>query len=407
MFGDGDDDLFDLDPDLSDLYPDIDGDGKSTIMDYLLWEDIYEDEEKEHSADELDDSDDNDDLFDDPDEDNDIPDDFDHGTESDDNYNESDNIFDMDRGDYSVNTTVHDDPHNTTSDYYDQSASYSFTISLSFPQKRKRFIKKHDIENTSGQEYSEGVEIRKAAAKKVLDDISNGCFKGDRFDEKRCRFITYSDAVAAKYLTVDGKFLYTQAVKDNFRLPFAIPDETEDVKIKFVSLLRDLFEIDTVFAFEVWEWCFKTFQPYFKHAKKNKNHLTNSVMESNDFRSDFYSLIADHMLGRPDFIDMLIRKSPEPPSNLEYLVVAALDMELPLIARDIMKNAFDNESVHVGEKSYYIARCIRLCEYHDVAAMQLFKDHVFPIVYAEKDKRFTKEIEGWIDDINDCLTSLN
>ena len=153
MFGDGDDDLFDLDPDLSDLYPDIDGDGKSTVTDYLLWEDIYEDEEKEHSADELDDSDDNDDLFDDPDEENDIPDDFDYGTESDDDYNDSDDIFDIDRGDYSVDTNVHDDPLNTTSDYNDQSASYSFTISLNFPQKRKRFIKKYDIENTSGQEY--------------------------------------------------------------------------------------------------------------------------------------------------------------------------------------------------------------------------------------------------------------
>ena len=66
--------MFDRDDDLFDLVPDIDGDGDNDLIDYLIVDDILQEEEAENDPeynpidDEEDIFDDDEDIFDDEDE---------------------------------------------------------------------------------------------------------------------------------------------------------------------------------------------------------------------------------------------------------------------------------------------------------------------------------------------------
>ena len=68
------------------------------------------------------------------------------------------------------------------------------------------------------------------------------CESDVRDDIKKCKFILYSDTVAAKYLTLHDGFLYSQAVKENFDLPISIPDEDDKVITYFSDLIMELAE---------------------------------------------------------------------------------------------------------------------------------------------------------------------
>ena len=71
--------------------------------------------------------------------------------------------------------------------------------------------------------------------------------------EKR-QFILDGNCVAARYLTVNRGFLYAQAVKENFQLPIAVPDEDEQPVTSLEDLFLDLAEEDPALAVRVWAW---------------------------------------------------------------------------------------------------------------------------------------------------------
>ena len=421
MFNGGDDDIFDLDPDLADFYPDIDGDGKSTLLDYLEWEDIFEEEERElnkHLLDNEDDEvgiehlfdeDDEEDLLDEPEDDNYDSELSDYKIEKEyDGYldrtaDSYERVYDEDDFADEDIYEENDDYSGTESGDYEygdnKSQTYNVTITLSLRKERPRLVKDYDIENTSGIVYLEGREIRKAAAKKVLEAAANKTFKGDKRYIKRSNFIVYSDTVAAKYMTVDGYYLFTQAIKDHFRLPFAIPDETDSIKIGFIPLLSSLYDTDVQLTFKIWDWVLETFQPYLRYAR-NKKDLTNEVMVSSDFQFDFSEAIIDHMEEKPEFIERFVQYTPEEPFGIEFYIVEALNKGKPTIARDIMECAFANESVDSIDKYCYIDRSIEECKVFETKLMDSFSKYVFPIVYTEKDKEISSNIDRWIAEMN-------
>lgn len=97
------------------------------------------------------------------------------------------------------------------------------------------------------------------AAVRLADDL---CF--NETDEDLCRFIlNQADTVtAAKNITQYGKFLFSQAIKDNFDLPCNLPDEDEEPEMTLSDIVNKVSRYDCELAARIWAWCLENIGPY-------------------------------------------------------------------------------------------------------------------------------------------------
>ena len=58
--------------------------------------------------------------------------------------------------------------------------------------------------------------------------------------------------LAANYLSHKAGFLYSQAIKDNFKLPISLPDEDETREFEFYQTICKIAKKNASLSFEVW-----------------------------------------------------------------------------------------------------------------------------------------------------------
>lgn len=140
----------------------------------------------------------------------------------------------------------------------------------------------------------------------------------------RCRFILeQSDRiVAANYLTVDGDFLFSQAVKDNFELPVTLPDEDEESEFPLRDILKKIQRKNVPLALKIWEWCIEKFLPYADYSSSDRRSMTTDVLNgmyifTDDFKKAFRKYLSEHA----GFRTKLIREADDVPRNLSDLIV--------------------------------------------------------------------------------------
>ena len=251
------------------------------------------------------------------------------------------------------------------------------------------------------------IQIRKNNAKIELKRAEKGEFYGDDEKLERCRFIATSKCVASRYLTVDGVYLYAQAVKDHFKLPFDIPDEKDELDTYFETLLQDLFEDNIPYAMQIWEWCIDTFMPYIQYADY-KNDLTHSVLLCmENYIEELPSVIVNRMIENPDFIDKLIFGCTDTLWCVEDFVVKALKAGHIETAKKIMECAFANPHTDIEDKKRFIKSCIDECSnWEELETMELFQEHIFPIVFNESDVRIKNKIPHWQKEMREYIEDL-
>lgn len=260
----------------------------------------------------------------------------------------------------------------------------------------------------SGEEDGEGSEqyirYRKAAAANELENAAKGEFYGIAEELVVCRFIVGSGALAAQYLTMRGIYLYAQAIKDHFKLPFDIPDEKDKAKTNFGSLLLFLAEDNVPNAIKIWEWCLDTFQPYMRYAD-NGSDITSSVLLSlRDYPDEFPAAIIKRMAASPSFAEKLITNCDGYLRSVVDLVLTAFECGHTETAKKIMECALANPASDVTDKIEYIESCIDKCLREDgLEPAELFLTHVFPIVFDESDVRIKNRIAKWRKSLTDFI----
>lgn len=248
------------------------------------------------------------------------------------------------------------------------------------------------------------IQRRKLTAKIKLENAENGKFYGSDDELERWRFIAADRSTAARYLTSDGTYLYAQAIKDHFSLPFDIPDEQEKTETLFDTLLRDLVEDNALYAIEIWEWCLDTFMPYIQYSNY-KSEITHSVLlNMGCFTDEFPSHIIDHMVKKPSFINKLILQCTDSLWCIGEFVALALKGGHTETAEKIIECAFANPNTDIHDKADFIKSCIDECrDWEELETMELFKEHIFPIVFAESDVRIKNKIPYWQKDMSEYI----
>ncbi len=281
-------------------------------------------------------------------------------------------------------------------------ASLGIDIAIASAMNHK--ISESGDDNKANYSY---IQIRKNNAKIELKRAEKGEFYGSNEELERCRFIATSKCIAARYLTVDGVYLYAQAIKDNFKLPFEIPDEKEEVETYFETLLQNLFEDNIAYAMKIWEWCIDTFMPYIQYADY-KNDLTHSVLLCiGNYIEELPSVIVDHMIKNPCFIEKLILGCTDTLWCIEDFVVLALKAGHTEIAKKIMECAFANPNTDIEDKKRFVKSCIDECSnWEELETMELFQEYVFPIVFNESDVRIKNKISHWQKEMREYIESV-
>lgn len=255
--------------------------------------------------------------------------------------------------------------------------------------------------------YKTGIEFRKNQAREYLRFVESAKWYDDKEKINRCKFIVEDSCVAARYLSTNGIYLYAQAVRDYFKLPFDIPEEWDTVKVDFGTLLRDLVEDDALYAIDVWEWCLDTFMPYIQYGEY-KNDLTHAILiDMSNFVEEFPGNIVEHMMKNPSFIEKLVLQCTDTLWCIEDFVTIALEGRHIEIAKRVMKCAFINEHNSIYDKVRFIESCIEECSnWNEVETIKLFQEHVFPIVFSETDVRIKNKIPRWEQEIQDYIASV-
>lgn len=261
-------------------------------------------------------------------------------------------------------------------------------------------------DNDKNPNYSY-IQIRKNNAKIELKRADQGEFYGEEKELERCKFIVTSKSIAARYLTTEGVYLYAQAIKDHFKLPFEIADEKDEIETYFETLLQDLVEDNAEYAMEIWEWCIDTFLPYIQYADY-KNDLTHGILlDIGNFIEEFPSIIVAHMIENPTFIEKLILGCTDSLWCIEDFVVLSLKGGHVEIAKKIMECAFSNSNSDIGDKARFVKSCIDECSnWEELETMELFQKHIFPIVFNESDVRIKNKIPRWQKDMREYIESV-
>lgn len=345
----GEDDIF-------DIFPDVDFDGDHDLQDALLLEDMYEEEEQITTL-----------SY--PAEDENLTDENDF----EDDYDESDPMDCDDEDDYELAIDI------------------PFNVNC-------------ELDKTA---YPNGIAYRQAQARNYLEYIKEEKWYAEKEKTKRCQFIVADAEVASRYLTVEGVYLYAQAVKDHFKLPFDIPDEWDGGVTSFETLLQDLAEHDANFALEIWEWCLDTFMPDIQY-EGYKNDLTHNILlDIGNFIDEFPACIVNYMVKNPAFIDKLILQCTDTLWCIEDFVALAIRGGYVDTARKIMDCAFANPHTTVHDKAVFIDSCIKECSnWEELETMELFENHVFPIVFSETDVRIKNKIPRWQQTIKKYCESV-
>lgn len=419
MFG-GDDDFF-------DIIPDIDGDGDHDIVDFLILDEIDNEIQREIEAGEsktttftLDEDDD--DIL------------LEYGIDRDDYITREDYLEAVREAKYGWRDYVEDgleygiDPedYETLEDYEEAledaqmfsaqeglsddkdddslsiSIPLSFSIEVSYPGKDKlEEIKESDYPNKRTYDAAYALcEIEHGDPY-----IPSGTTK--EAEAKRHKFVLSQSCIASRYLTRYDGFIFVQAVKDNFRLPFEVPDEDDEVKNFFPDFFMELAEEDVELALDVWAWCVKEFGAY-QIYMDNAWTLYNQIMSSlDDYPEALMESLIDRLGSDQDFRRGLISDCPDIPYSVPELIVRALITNREKVAQVIFIAAMKNAKAKSKWKEDLLESIISECSnWEELESMEAVQKYILPIAAKIDDKRMQRVLPKMAKEVEDYIRSV-
>ncbi len=221
----------------------------------------------------------------------------------------------------------------------------------------------------------------------------------------RCDFILkYHDKIlAANYLSSQfGEFLYAQAVKEHFNLPFSLPEEDEESVTPIDDLFRQIYKNCKKQLFPIWQWCIDNFMPYMEYSNDNGYDLTTSIIANGDFIDDnFLNDLADFIKENNSFGIKLMELSPSLDNEYGTLFTLLLQKNQAELVEQMFKicaeKDIDSDNIN-GVICGFIEAC---SNYSELESMELFEQHIFPIIKAIDKTDIQDKISAWEDEIKD------
>ena len=236
------------------------------------------------------------------------------------------------------------------------------------------------------------------------------CYSSDEYKQKEkdcCRFIVEkADTVlAANYLSHKAGFLYSQAIKDNFKLPISLPDEDETREFEFYQTICKIAKKNASLSFEVWSWTLEQFLPYAKYDAYTQENLTSDVIsELYSFPDNYMVELVRYMDKHPDFRQRIAGGGNEAIHDYANLIVTAIGENLHTTAAAIfgtcLKLAQGQWKAINSLTESTLSRCK---DYEEVESIEFFRDNLFPLVKAIEIGMVQDEIDGWEEEIADYI----
>ena len=222
---------------------------------------------------------------------------------------------------------------------------------------------------------------------------------------RQCDFILeYHDKyIAAKYLSIQlGEFLYAQAVKENFDLPFNIPDEDEQMVTPVDDLFRQIHKKCKKQLFPIWKWLIENFVPYMDYSSDNGYSLSTGVIANGSYIDDkFISELANYITENKFFGKVIMELSPSLDNEYGTLFTHLLKNKHFDLVKEMFKICAnkDIDSAHICGVIYgFMEAC---SNYNELETMELFEQHIFPIIKAIDKPDIQDNISAWEDEIKE------
>ncbi len=232
----------------------------------------------------------------------------------------------------------------------------------------------------------------------------------ERREKACCQFIidNADKITAANYISYKGGFLYAQAIKDNFQLPVSLPDEDEFREYELSETLCKIAKRNTALSFEVWEWALATFLPYIQYADGSLSELTSSVIDGlYNFPKGYKTELARYMDKHPGFIEKVLDERAEISSDLDELIVAALQDGLMDTALVLFKHGLVQAGDDWKKINSLTGGTISYCKtYDELESAEYFKLNMLPLVKAIDIGMVQNEIEKWEKDLDEYINCV-
>ena len=425
----GEDDLF-------DIFPDMDLDGDHDIVDFLILDEIDNEIQREIESAEakktsLDTNEDDDDIY------------IEYGIDRDDYDTREDYLEAVREAKYGWRDDVEDgseygidpDDFETLEEYEDElekaklselpddqddeeadsddeissnddsvsiSIPLSFSIEVSYPGKDQlEQIKETDYPNKRTYDAAYALcEIEHGEPY-----IPSGTTK--EAEAKRHKFVLSQSCVASRYLTRYDGFIFVQAIKEHFQLPFEVQDEDDEVKNYFPDFFMELTEEDVDLALDVWAWCIKEFGAYQIYMESTWT-LYNSILSSlDDYPEEFTERLIDRLGSDQDFRKGLLSECPDLPYCVTELIVLALTTNRVKIAQVIYIAAMKNANAKSKWKEDILESIISECSnWEELETMESFQKNILPIAEKIEDKRIQRVLPKMVKIVEDYIRSV-
>ena len=229
--------------------------------------------------------------------------------------------------------------------------------------------------------------------------------KAKEHNIRQCDFILeYHDKyIAAKYLSIQlGEFLYAQAVKENFDLPFNIPDEDEQMVTPVDDLFRQIHKKCKKQLFPIWKWLIENFVPYMDYSSDNGYSLSTGVIANGSYIDDkFISELANYIAENNFFGKVIMELSPSLDNEYGTLFAHLLKNKHFDLVKEMFKICAnkDIDSAHICGVIYgFMEAC---SNYNELETMELFEQHIFPLIKAIDKPDIQDNISAWEDEIKE------
>jgi len=222
---------------------------------------------------------------------------------------------------------------------------------------------------------------------------------------RQCDFILeyHEKYIAAKYLSVEfGEFLYSQAVKDNFDLPFSLPDEDEQMVTPVDDLFRQIHKKCKKQLFPIWKWLIENFVPYMDYSSDNGYSLSTGVIANGSYIDDkFIGELANYITENNFFGKVIMELSPSLDNEYGTLFGHLLKNKQFDLTKEMFKLCAnkDIDSAHICGVIYgFMEAC---SNYKELETMELFEQHILPIIRAIDKPDIQDSISAWEDEIKE------
>ena len=229
--------------------------------------------------------------------------------------------------------------------------------------------------------------------------------KAKEHNIRQCDFILeyHEKYIAAKYLSIQlGEFLYAQAVKENFNLPFNIPDEDEQMVTPVDDLFRQIHKKCKKQLFPIWKWLIENFVPYMDYSSDNGYSLSTGVIANGSYIDDkFISELANYIAENNFFGKVIMELSPSLDNEYGTLFAHLLKNKHFDLVKEMFKICAnkDIDSAHICGVIYgFMEAC---SNYNELETMELFEQHIFPLIKAIDKPDIQDNISAWEDEIKE------